>query len=250
MPDQDVLLSVTDGVASIVLNRPERRNAITGPLVEGLVSAFTSVGERDDVGVVLFHGAEGAFCSGLDLKEFNADPHPPWLSTFGESNTRAHRALFDCPVPVVVALERYAINGGAAYALGGDLIVAGSNAFLQVGEVRLGMPAPNNLAWLLARHPPAVAEQLVLSGRQFHGPDLHRLGVAFDVVDDDDVLAVAEALAGEVAGFPTDAARRMKAAIRGLSPSADVGSSAAWFERAADQTWTAAVPGPPGGGED
>ena len=227
MPDQDVLLSVTDGVASIVLNRPERRNAITGPLVEGLVSAFTSVGERDDVGVVLFHGAEGAFCSGLDLKEFNADPHPPWLSTFGESNTRAHRALFDCPVPVVVALERYAINGGAAYALGGDLIVAGSNAFLQVGEVRLGMPAPNNLAWLLARHPPAVAEQLVLSGRQFHGPDLHRLGVAFDVVDDDDVLAVAEALAGEVAGFPTDAARRMKAAIRGLSPSADVGSSAA-----------------------
>jgi len=134
MPDQDVLLRVADGVASIVLNRPERRNAITGPLVEGLASAFTSAAERDDVGVVLFHGADGAFCSGLDLKEFNADPQPPWLSTFGRSNTKAHRALYDCPVPVVVALERYAINGGAAYALGGDLIVAGREAFLQVGE--------------------------------------------------------------------------------------------------------------------
>ena len=249
MPDQDVLLRVVDGVASIVLNRPERRNAITGPLVEGLASAFTSAAERDDVGVVLFHGADGAFCSGLDLKEFNADPQPPWLSTFGRSNTKAHRALYDCPVPVVVALERYAINGGAAYALGGDLIVAGREAFLQVGEVRLGMPAPNNLAWLLARHPPAVAEQLVLSGRRFHGPDLHRLGVVFDVVDDGDVLATAAALADEIAGFPTGAARRMKAALRGLSPSADVGGSAAWFERAAGHTWTAAVPGPPGGRE-
>lgn len=246
MPDQDVLLSVADGVASIVLNRPARRNALTGPLVVDLISAFTSVSERDDVGAVLFHGADGAFCSGLDLKEFNADPQPPWLSTFGESNTKAHRALFDCPVPVVVALERYAINGGAAYALGGDLIVAGSNAFLQVGEVRLGMPAPNNLAWLLARHPPVVAEQLALSGRRFYGPDLHRLGVAFDVVDDEDVLTAAAALAAEVAGFPNGAARRMKAALRGLLPSSDVGSGAAWFERAADHTWAAAVPSPPG----
>jgi len=250
MPDQDVLLRVVDGVASIVLNRPERRNAITGPLVEGLASALTSIAERDDVGVVFFHGAEGAFCSGLDLKEFNADPHPPWLSTFGESNTKAHRALFDCPFPVVVALEKYAINGGAAYALGGDLIVAGSGAFLQVGEVRLGMPASNNLAWLLARHPPAVAEQLVLSGRRFHGPDLHRLGVAFDVVDDADVLATAAALAHEVAGFPNGAARRMKAALRALSPTADVGDGAAWFERTAGHTWTATVPGPPGGRKD
>jgi len=90
----------------------------------------------------------------------------------------------------------------------------------------------------------------VLSGRRFHGPDLHRLGVAFDVVDDADVLATAAALAHEVAGFPNGAARRMKAALRGLSPTANVGDGATWFERTVGHTWTAAIPGPPGGRKD
>ena len=246
MTEKDVLLSVANGVASIALNRPERRNAITGPLADGLAEAFRAVDERDDVGVVLFHGAGGAFCSGLDLKEFNADPSPAWLSTAGESNAAAHLALFDCPVPVVVALERFAINGGAAYALGGDLLVVGRESFLQVGEVALGMAAPNNLAWLLMRHSPSVAAQLVLSGRRFHGEDLHRLGGAYEVVYDTDVLATAEALAAEIAGFPDGAARRMKLALRTLSCSGVADGGVSLFGRAASLSWAAPVPELPG----
>ena len=122
MSDEEVLVSVEDGVASVTLNRPHRKNAITGPLADGLVDAFRAVSARDDVNVVLLSGAGGGFCSGLDLVEYNADPPPPWMSTATKSLVAAHLAIFDCPVPVVGALERFAINGGAAFALACDLV--------------------------------------------------------------------------------------------------------------------------------
>ena len=64
--DQSVLLRVDHGLATVVLNRPERKNAIIGPLADGLVAAFSEASARDDVEAVLLHGAGGGFCSGLD----------------------------------------------------------------------------------------------------------------------------------------------------------------------------------------
>ena len=103
-----------EGWAEIVLNRPARRNAINGPLGERLADAFRTVAADDGVQAVLLRGAEGAFCSGLDLKGFNADPAPEWLPRFNAIWRAAHKAIFECPKPIVAALERYAINGGAA----------------------------------------------------------------------------------------------------------------------------------------
>lgn len=222
--DSEVVLSVDEGVATVVLNRPARKNAITGPMGDLLAEVFRDVAARDDVGAVLFHGADGGFCSGLDLKEYNADPPPVWLPTARESLIGAHRAIFDCPVPIIGALEHFAINGGAAFALSCDLLVVGESAFLQVGEIRQGMAAPMNLAWLLARHPASVAEQLALTGRRFNGRDLHRLGVALDVVADDVVLEAARTLAAEIAWYPRAEARAIKATIRVLAvPGGPVG---------------------------
>ena len=232
-PDQpEVLLSVDDGVASIILNRPARKNAITGPMMDRLAEAFQEAAVRDDVGAVLFHGADGGFCSGLDLGEYNADPPPDWLPTSLDSLVAAHRAIYACPVPVVGALERFAINGGAAFALACDLLVAGQTAFLQVGEIRQGLAAPMNLAWLLARRPASVAEQLTLSGRRFTGPDLHRLGIALDVVADGGVLDAARLLATEIASYPRAGALAIKATTRALHEGGGPGGDDDWFDLA------------------
>ena len=158
-----------DGWAEIVLNRPARRNAINGPLGERLADAFRAANADDGVQAVLFRGAEGAFCSGLDLKGFNADPPPEWLPRFNAIWRAAHKAIFDCQKPIVAALERYAINGGAALALAADLLIAGETAFLQVGEVKMGMAAPYNMAWLRLRHSENVAAKLTITGRRFPG---------------------------------------------------------------------------------
>jgi enoyl-CoA hydratase/carnithine racemase len=233
-----------NGVAIIELNRPSRKNAIIAPMLDELAAHVIAVSADADIGAVLLCGAGGSFCSGLDLGEYNAEPPPPWLATAGESARGAHVALGACPHPLVVALERYAINGGAAFALAGDLIVTGTDAWLQVGEARLGMNAPMNLAWLVARYPVATVLQIALVGDRVFGPDLLRLGIAHEVVDDADVRARAEALAEQIAAYPPGATRRLKASTLRLSGGSPDTTSAAWFELAARTAPTAAPPPP------
>ena len=234
-----------DGVAIIELHRPHRKNAIIAPMLDELTAHVEAASASDSTEVVLLCGAGGAFCSGLDLTEYNADPPPAWLPTASRSLKAAHVALGACPKPVVVALERYAINGGAAFALAGDLIVAGRDAWLQVGEARLGMNAPMNLAWLVARYPMATVLQIVLPGARLTGGDLLRLGIAHEVVDDDQVRARAEALAAEIASFPAGSARRLKQSALQLSNDLPATTTTSeWFDRAAALPPTAAPPPP------
>lgn len=208
--------SVADGLATVELNRPARRNAIIPPMLDELAAAVDAASADDAVLALLLCGAGGAFCSGLDLDAYNADPPPPWAASGGDSTHAAHSALARCEVPIVVALERYAINGGAAYALAGDLIVAGESAWLQVGEMIQGMPAPMNLAWLTTKYPESVTARVVYSGERIPGPELHTMGIAHRVVADDEVRAAAHALAARIAASPNGTPRPMKAAIRTL----------------------------------
>lgn len=222
------------GWAEIVLNRPARRNAIDGPLGEALARAFQRARTDDDVQAVLLRGAGGAFCSGLDLKAFNAEPAPGWLPRFTDIWRGAHTAIYDCGKPIVAALERYAINGGAALALAADLLLVGETAFLQVGEVKMGLAAPYNMAWLRRRHSESVAAQLTLTGRRFRGGELKALGVAYAVVDDSAVLAQAHRLVEDLAAHPAGAGARIKATLHAYNdtPAQD------WFDRAARHATT------------
>lgn len=203
-----------DGWAELVLDRPERRNAITGPLGEDLAAALGRLAGDDDVRLVLLRGAGGAFCSGLDLGAFNAHPPPEWLDRFSGIWRAAHRALFDFPKPLVGALERYAINGGAALAIACDLLVTGERAYLQVGEAALGMAAPYNLAWLTLRHGEAVAARAALLGDRIAGAELERLGLAQRCVPDDQVLDECRTLCATLAGYPPGGLTRIKTALR------------------------------------
>jgi len=229
-----VTRSDRDGVATIELNRPERRNAIIGPLLDRLADHFEAVAADPSVHAVVLAGAGGAFCSGLDLDAYNADPPPEWLPTSRDSLLRAHLAIANCAAPVVVALERYAINGGAAFALAGDLVVVGRESWLQVGEVRIGMVAPMNLAWLTARYPTSTVLRVVLRGDRLTGEQLAHLGIADEVVDDEMVRPRASELATELAGFPGGAARTMKQTVLGLD--GDPGRIESHFRRALESS--------------
>lgn len=213
--------------AELILNRPERKNAITGPMGLAMAEALAAVNANESIQVVLFRGAGGAFCSGLDLKEFNADPAPDWLPEFQNIWRAAHSGLFNCRVPIIGALERYAINGGAALALACDLLITGREAFLQVGEVQIGMAAPYNLAWLALRHPETVSALLAMVGRRHSGDALVDLGLAHESVDDDQVLTAATELAEAMSNYPPGTSRKIKAGIRAtIDDSADE-----WFDR-------------------
>lgn len=228
-PSDDPVFSTREGgVAEIVLNRPARRNAVTGPLAQRLHEEIVAATEDDEVAVLLIRGAGGAFCSGLDLGEFRADPPPDWMPDFSGLWLDVHAALYDCPKLIVAALERFAINAGSALALAADLLVAGEQAFLHVGEIQMGMAAPMNMAWLRLRHPESVAARLAIVGRRYTGRELERMNVACEVVADDAVLDRARELSAMIAGYPPSGVRAIKSTIIRGRPAA---SGREWFAR-------------------
>jgi enoyl-CoA hydratase/carnithine racemase len=209
-----VLLDVHDGWAELIFNRPERKNAIDGTLAQAMHDALGRLAQSADVRAVVVRGAGSAFCSGLDVKAFNAEPAPEWKTDFPALWEAVHNQLLASRQVLIVALERYAINGGAALALAGDLMVCGEGAFLQVGEIGIGMAAPRNAAWLALRHSEAVAARVCLMGDRVSAVDLLRLGIATEVVADDAVVARAQAIAKAIAAFPAHSVQAIKSGMR------------------------------------
>ena len=218
-----------DRVAHLVLNRPERRNALIGPLADQLADGLDELNADESVSVIVIRGAGGAFCSGLDLKEFNLDPQPDWVPKFGEKWRRVHRTIFESDRIIIGGLERAAVNGGAALALACDFLIAGNSSFLQVGEIQQGMAAPMNMAWLRLRFSEALSARVSLLGDRIDGPELERLGIAHESVEDDQVVATCDALATRLAAHDPMGARRIKASLRrtGVDETADE-----WFAKA------------------
>ncbi|WP_432262208.1 enoyl-CoA hydratase/isomerase family protein [Cupriavidus sp. TMH.W2] len=211
-PQSPVLLQRHAGWAELVLNRPARRNAVDMSLARALGDAIETLAADDSVRAVLLRGADGAFCSGLDLQALQAEPGG--LAAFAPVWERVHLGLLHSRKAWIVALERHAINGGAALALAGDLLVCGAGAFLQIGEIRLGMAAPRNADWLALRHAEAVAARLSLLGDRVPAPELLRLGIATELVEDAEVLDRARGLAATIGGFPAEGVAAIKGGMR------------------------------------
>ncbi|WP_420881732.1 enoyl-CoA hydratase/isomerase family protein [Rhodococcus sp. (in: high G+C Gram-positive bacteria)] len=201
------------GRLDIELHRPERRNALTVPMVARLAEAIREAQADDSVTSVLLYGAGGCFSAGVDLVEMQSDG--PAISAAIED---LHRNLSRLDKPLVGALERAAVNGAAAVALACDLLVVGERSFLEIGEARMGIAAPNNLRWLLAKYSPNQALQLTLACERQYGPDLLRRNIAYAVVPDGEVLERATALAEGIAGYPASAGAAMKRSIAAGGP--------------------------------
>jgi enoyl-CoA hydratase/carnithine racemase len=231
MNDIIVHRSDSDSIVEIVLNRPHRRNAVTGPMVEELISTFENLNSDPTVSVIVLRGADGAFCSGLDLKEFGSTPPPDWARTFPERWQHLHGLLFDSPKILLGAIEGAAINAGSALALACDVIIVGPSSKLLVGEIQRGMAAPMNLAWLSLRHSESVAARLALVGEPVDGPALAEMGVAHQCVEDSLVVQRCHELATRLAKYDLAGTMSMKKALRRTYFN---GTSKQWFGKGQD----------------
>ena len=215
---EPVLVERVGRRGELVLNRPERKNALNGPLLEGLHAGLEELSADDEIGAVLIRGAEGGFCAGMDLKEFAVEPPQPWRKDFSTRWCDFHASMFDCPKPVVGALEGFAIAGGSGLALACDLLIAGEGAFFEVAEARLGRPAPMNVAWLTLKLGLTRTYEMVMSAERYYGEDLARLGLAVRAVPDGEVLNVARALVDRLASFPPSAHAATRRIVSRLAP--------------------------------
>lgn len=211
--------------AEIVLNRPERKNSITHELTVQLVEAILQVSSDSSVNCVLLRGEGGAFCSGVDLKESGDGTRPGPLPMW----PNIHAALYSSPAPIVVALEKYAINAGAALALSAHVLVAGESSFLQVGELAIGALPAVCAGWLHLRHSPAVADRLLYLADRVPAAELLRLGVVTEVVPDTDVVTRARELADRIASYPVSGRKFMNDKRKSLRGELD--DPVAWFSQ-------------------
>jgi 2-(1,2-epoxy-1,2-dihydrophenyl)acetyl-CoA isomerase len=211
--EEPALVILHSGWGELVLNRPGRRNAITGPMVQALRRGLAEL-LRDGARAILLRGEGGAFCSGLDIEAFAEAPAPAWRQRFQQDWAGWHADLYRCPAVLVGALERFAINGGASMALACDLLVAGEGATLLVGEAAQGMYAPMNLAWLRLRTSESVAAQIALGAQRIGAADLHRLGLVYRVTADAETVTAAREMCARLAGFPGQGLAAIKEGLR------------------------------------
>lgn len=232
-----VRVAVDGGVATVTLDRPEARNAISTELADALAGVLEPLSTDRAVRAVVLTGAgDRAFSAGADLRERGGFSDHDWFVQ-RESFRGAFGAVRRCPLPTVAAVFGFALGGGFELALCCDLIVAADDATLGLPEVQLGLvPAGGGTQLLVRRAGPAVAKDLVLTGRRVDAAEAGQLGLVDRVVPRAELLATAQGLAAQIAANAPTAVRLAKWAI---DLGADLAREAGL--EVEDQAWRRAV---------
>jgi enoyl-CoA hydratase len=188
-------------VTTVVIDRPEARNAIDRPTAQALAEAFREFDADPAQHVAVLCGANGHFCAGADLKAFVANPGDWSLSEEGDAPLGPTRMLLS--KPVIAAVSGYAVAGGLELALWCDLRVVEQTASLGVFCRRWGVPLIDGGTIRLSRligHSRAL--DMMLTGRAVGAEEALAFGLANRVVPEGEARAAAEELAAQIAAFP------------------------------------------------
>jgi enoyl-CoA hydratase/carnithine racemase len=214
----DIEWSVADGVATLVLNRPERKNAFTFEMIEEWAELLRLARTDDDVRVVMVTGAGGAFCSGVDLESFSPSggARPTVLRRRQDLADRIHRvalALEDLDKPVIAAMQGVAVGAGLDMALMCDMRIASETARFCEGYVKIGLiPGDGGCYWLPRIVGLPKALELLLSGDTIDAAEALRIGMVNRVVPDEGFADAARAFAAKFAAGPPATVRLIKRA--------------------------------------
>jgi 2-(1,2-epoxy-1,2-dihydrophenyl)acetyl-CoA isomerase len=217
MTDTPVVVDRTDAVATITLNDPEHRNALTRVAKEALRDAVAEVAGDEEVRAVVLTGAGRAFCLGQDLGEHSsalADGPEVAFATVREHYTPIVRGLLTMPKPVIAAVGGTCVGAGLGLALACDHRVFASGAKLATAFAGIGLTFDTGLSVTLPRAVgDARAKELILFGRSFSAEQAIDWGISGEAVPAEEVLPRATALARQLAEGPTTAFAQSKRLI-------------------------------------
>jgi len=191
-----ILTESSNGVKTITLNRPEKRNALSPALIEELTAALHEA-EHCDCGVVILTGAGPAFCAGLDMEHLETMHAGTSQENRRDSENMAHvlRTLYDFPKPIISAVNGPAIAGGMALATIPDFTLAAPEAKFGYTEVRVGFVPAIVASFLIRQVGELRTRELLLSGKILKSQEAMQLGLVTQIVEHDDLLPSAHALA-------------------------------------------------------
>lgn len=230
MSTQEILAVHKGGaIEELVLNRPDRLNALNQPMADALLAYFNSKRRDTDTRVVVISGAGRAFCSGADLKaagqpdRLRDGPNGDWVLR------DVLKAMRTCPQPVISLVHGAAAGGGLAIALASDVIVAGESAAFHPAFIKIGLSGTElGVSWRLQRTIGiSRAREMLLTGRPMSAADAQQCGLVSNVVPDADLRAYGLGLAEDMLKAAPDALRISK---RTFDATLEIGSYDAAIE--------------------
>jgi enoyl-CoA hydratase/carnithine racemase len=214
MSDDAVRLTVDDGVATVTLNRPDVRNALTKPMARELVERFDTIAERDARCVVLT-GAGSVFCAGGDIgamvdgvaSDVAIDRRMGFVAAIQDAIATVHT----CRLPVVAKIDGPVLGAGAGLALACDIQLASPAAKIGFGFRRVGLAVDSGVSYFLPRIVgPNKAKELVFTGELLDADSARELGVFTRLFEADSFEAGVDNIVSTIAEGPTVALKQAK----------------------------------------
>lgn len=232
----EVLTEIADGVAVVTLDAPDRRNALTLPMVDEIGAAVDAIDADPEVRAIIVTGTAPAFCAGADLSHLGSSQREGLLRIY-EGFLRIGRS----PLPSIAAVNGAAVGAGMNLALVCDVIVAGESARFDTRFLQLGLHPGGGHTWMLQRRVgQQTAAAMVLFGRVLDGAAAARAGLAWNCVPDDDLLPTCREMAAVAAAAPRAVVERIRSTlidVRGVDTHAEA------VERELEpQVWTITQP--------
>ena len=224
---QDLIETFEGGIATLTMNRPEARNALTREMMDGLSKALPRLAVDPAVRLVVLTGAGNAFCAGGDVKGFakNAAGAPVTTSfdtrvTDLRARMEVARWLHECPKPTLAVIPGPAAGAGLSLALACDLRIAADDAKLTTAFAKIGLSGDFGGSYFLNYLVGAAkAREMYFTGEVIHGAEAARIGLVNRAVPAAQLAAAAAAWATELAALPTVALgymkRNLNAGLRG-----------------------------------
>ncbi len=228
------------GVASLTLNRPDRKNALSATMMDEL-TAFARLAEEDrSIRAVVLSGSEGTFCAGADLNWMMTQIEVDRAGRMAEARRLAFmlKALNEMPLPLIGRIEGVAMGGGVGMACICDVAIAAEDCRFGLTETRLGIIPATISPYVLARMGEGRARRVFMNARLFGGVEAAALDLVARAVPAADLSEAVEAEVAPYLKLPRGAVGRAKRLARSLGPTIDETVIEATIEQLAD-TWEA-----------
>jgi methylglutaconyl-CoA hydratase len=187
---------------TIVLNRPDKRNALSRQMLTDLSQALDDLHQERKVRAVIVTGAGTAFCAGMDLAEMQETSQQPDAFALWHQDAAQYRELLDkmlrFPKPIIAAINGPVVAGGMGLMLASDIVVAADGAKFGLPEPKRGIVAGMVAPLLVFRIGASHAANLLLTARTIDAAEAHRVGLTHEIVETDFIWARAQEIATEI----------------------------------------------------
>ncbi len=215
---ENLTFEIEGQTAIVTMNRPEAKNALSLPMLVGMVDSWMEIDRNDDIRCAILTGAGGTFCAGMDLKSMSGPGNEEYADRQAADPDLHWKALlrhYNLKKPLIAAVEGYAVAGGTEILQGTDIRVAGETATFGVFEARRGLfPLGGSTVRLRRQIPYTVAMELLLTGRPVSAPEAKEIGLIGHVVPDGTALDKAKEIAEAICANGPIAVEAIKRSVQ------------------------------------